>query len=96
MDLKRYVGTPVRSQEELDERVGAGTSIPVYFFPDLQGQARVQLASDPPPAETSRQQGMNAASHALTGLAITAVLMFVLIRVRGWCYAPAAGFITSL
>jgi hypothetical protein len=95
MDLERYVGTGVRSQEEVDEQVAAGTWIPVYFFPDLKGRARVQLASDPPPAEASKQQAVNAASHALTGLAITAVLMLVLLRVRRLCYAPAPGLIAN-
>ena len=94
MNLEPYLHARPRSQEELDESVPAGTSIPVYLFPDMKGRARVQVVG-PPPAEASKQQATNTAIHTLLSLAILGFLIFVLVWVRGLCCAEAWPGITT-
>ena len=87
MGLRPYLNSVPRSQEELDTQVEAGTVIPVYFFPDLKGQTRVQVRSDLPPAEAGRRAAMATLHSALLGLAVMAGILFVLILLRRSCYA---------
>jgi hypothetical protein len=87
MSLRPYLNYVPRSQEELDSRVGAGTVIPVYFFPDIKGRSRVQVLSDPPPAEASRRTAMSTLNSSLIGLGITAGIIFLLFLLRRSCYA---------
>lgn len=87
MSLRPYLNYVPRSQEELDSRVGVGTAIPVYFFPDMKGRSRVQVLSDPPPAEASRRTAMSTLNSSLIGLGVTAGIIFLLVVLRRSCYA---------
>jgi hypothetical protein len=87
MSLRPYLNYVPRSQEELDSGVGAGTVIPVYFFPDMKGRARVLVLSDPPPAEASRRAAMSTLNSSLMGLGVTAGIIFLLVLLRRSCYA---------
>lgn len=87
MSLTPYLHFVPRSQAELELHVSVGTMIPVYFFPDLKGRARVQVVGEGPPAEVSRRTAMSTLNSALAGLAVTAGIIFVLWRPRRSCYA---------
>jgi hypothetical protein len=87
MSLRPYLNYVPRSQEELDSGLAAGTVIPVYFFPDLKGRTRVQVLSDPPPAEASRRAAMSTLNSSLVGLGVTAGIIFLLFLLRRSCYA---------
>jgi hypothetical protein len=87
MSLRPYVRAIPRSQAELEERVPVGVVIPIYFFPNLKGRARVELYQELPPAEASHREAITAVNDSLLGLAIAGALLFVLTRVRRVCYA---------
>lgn len=87
MGLRPYLNSVPHSQEELDTQVAAGTVIPVYFFPDLKGRARVQILSDLPPAEGGRRAAMSTLHSSLVWLAVMTGILFVLFFVRRSCYA---------
>jgi hypothetical protein len=86
MNLRPYLNTIPRSQEELDEHVSAGTSIPIYLFPEMKGRLRVRVYNDTPPAEAYHHAAMNALNYGLGGLALCAAMIFVLSRLRRMCY----------
>lgn len=86
MSLRPYLKFVPQSQEELDTQVGAGMVIPIYFFPDMKGHARVQVVSDLPPAEAGRRAAMGTLHSSLNGLAVTGVIIFLLILLRRTCY----------
>lgn len=86
MSLRPYLKFIPHTQEELDTQVGAGTVIPIYFFPDMKGQARVQVLSDSPPAEAGRRAAMGTLHSSLNGLAVTGVILFLLVLLRRTCY----------
>jgi hypothetical protein len=86
MSLGPYLHYVPRSQEELDAGLAAGTVIPVLFFPDMEGRARVQVLSDPPPAEASRRAAMSTLNSSLIGLAVMAGILFLLVLLRRSCY----------
>jgi len=86
MSLGPYLHYVPRSQEELDAGLAAGTVIPIYFFPDMKGRARVQVLSDPPPAEASRRAAMRTLNSSLIGLAVMAGILFLLVLLRRSCY----------
>jgi hypothetical protein len=92
MSLRPYLNYVPRSQEELESGLAAGTVIPVYFFPDMKGRARVQILSDPPPAEASRRAAMRTLNSSLVGLAGTAGILFLLFLLRRSCYADTVSF----
>jgi hypothetical protein len=87
MSLRPYLNFVPHSQEELDSQVGAGTVIPVYFFPDLKGRTRVQVLSDPAPAEANRRTAMSTLNSYLVRVAVTAGIIFLLFLLRRSCYA---------
>lgn len=87
MSLRPYLPTVPRSEAELDEQVPAGTSIPIYLFPAMKGRSRVRVYSDTPPAEDYRRTAMNTINYGLGGAALSAAVIFVLIRVRRMCFA---------
>jgi hypothetical protein len=86
MDLQPYLKPVPRTEGELDERVPVGTSIPIYLFPDLKGQARVRLFDVVPPAEAFHRDAMHTLNSALRALALTAIVVFVLSRLRRLCF----------
>jgi hypothetical protein len=92
MSLLPYLHTMPHDQSDLESRVPAGTAIAIYLFPDLKGRSRVQVFDDTPPAEGNRRAALATLNHALSGLALTAAILFVLVRVRrSYCYeAPTS------
>lgn len=86
MNLQPYLHTMPHDQEELDAHVSAGTSIPIYLFPDLKGRSRVQVYEETAPAEAYRRAAMKAINYGLGGLALCAAMIFVLSRVRRMCF----------
>jgi hypothetical protein len=85
MSLEPYLHFSPRNETQLDERVSPGMTIPVYFFPELKGRARVQVYDGVPPAEASHRAAINAANYGLLGVALSALLIFILARVRKMC-----------
>ena len=92
MSLRPYLHYVPRSQEELDAGLAAGTVIPVLFFPDMKGRARVQVLSDPPPAEASRRAATSTLNSSLIGLAVMAGIIFLLVLLRRSCYSDTETF----
>jgi len=86
MSLLPYLHTMPHDQDELDMRVGPGTSIPIYLFPKLTGRARVQVLEAGLPAQVSRQQAMDTLNYGLGGLALTGAIIFLLLRLRRLCF----------
>lgn len=86
MGLRPYLDYVPRSQAELDASVPPGATIPIYYFPSLKGRARVQIVGELPPAQEGHRDAMNALNYGLTGLALSGGLLFVLRRLRNFCY----------
>jgi hypothetical protein len=82
MSLGPYLKYTPHDQEELDSRVEAGTTIPIYLYPGLKGRARVQVYNVLPPDEANRRTAMSTLSYGLIGLAVSAGVIFLLSRVR--------------
>lgn len=98
MNLLPYLHTVPHDQGELDERVPVGTSIPIYLFPDMKGRSRVQVFDEVPPAEANHRFAMIALKDGLCGLALTAGIIFLLVRLRRSCFdetAPALSVSTQ-
>src|SRR5208283_2785844 len=55
MNLVPYLKPVPRGQAEVNDLVPPGTVIPVYLFPNLKGQSRIQLIDVLPPGEASRR-----------------------------------------
>jgi hypothetical protein len=89
MSLLPYLRIRPRNEAELDERIPAGTSIPIYLFPELKGRSRVRVYEDTPPADAYHRTAINAVNYGLMGLAISAAVLFILNRVRRLCFADA-------
>ena len=89
LSLLPYVHTMPRSEAELDSRVPVGTVITVYLFPNLKGQARVQVYDPVPPAEASHRMAVSTVKNTLLALALMAGVLFVLTRLRALCFADA-------
>ncbi len=98
MSLQPYLHGLPHDQSELEERVPAGTSIPVYLFPEMRGRQRVQIIGDAPPAEASRRQAKDTAKYGGGGLAVVGVLIWLLVRWQRRCYEkdPALATTASL
>lgn len=92
MSLRPYLKFVPHSQEELDTRIGVGTTIPVYYFPDMKGRSRVQVVGEAPPAEGSRRAAMSTLHSSLLGLAVTAGILFLLFLLRRSCYSDTDSF----
>ncbi len=91
MSLQPYLHRMPRSQAEAETSVPTGTSIPIYFFPNMKGRARVQVYEDTPPAESSHQMAIKTLRDAFLFLTITGAAFFILTRLRGWCVGPEMG-----
>jgi hypothetical protein len=86
MGLFPYLHFRPHDQTELDLRVPAGTTIPVYLFPGMKGRSRVQVYTVIPPDEASRRTAMSTLSYGMFALAVTAGIIFVLSRLRRACF----------
>jgi len=91
MDLESYVATRPRSQAELDEQVSAGTSIPIYLFPNLKGRSRVRVLQRIPPADAYHRTAVEALEYGLGGVLLSGIVVFVLLRLRASCYEEKEG-----
>jgi hypothetical protein len=86
MNLVPYLHSMPHDEAELYERVPTGTSIPIYFFPNLKGRLRVQNFEPTPTAEAYHQNAIKALKYGLGGLALTGGIIFVLLRLRAGCF----------
>ena len=86
MTVRPYLHPAPQSEAELYERVPRGTSIPIYLFPDLKGRSRVRVVGEEPTAEDYHRNAMDALKYSLAGLALTAGILFVLVRLRRLCF----------
>lgn len=84
-----------RSQAQLEEAVPAGTSIPIYLFPEMKGRSRVRVYSDIPPAEAYHRTAIKTAKYAPMGLAISIGLLFILTRVQRLCFSEATNAVAA-
>ena len=89
MNLLPYLKPAPRNQEELNDSVPAGTVIPVYLFPNLKGQSRIEVIDVLPPGEASRRTETWVLRHAPVALAVLGALILLLVRIRRFCAAPA-------
>jgi hypothetical protein len=71
-----------RDQAELDSWVAPGCVIPVYLFPGLRGQNRVQVIDVLPPGEASRRTEIWVLRRAPVAIAVLGTLIFLLVRLR--------------
>lgn len=78
-----------QNQAELNDSVPPGTVIPVYLFPNLKGQSRIQVIDVLPPGEASRRTEAWVARRAAVALAILGALIFLLVRIRRSCASAA-------
>jgi len=90
MNLIPYLHQIPRSEAELDSLVGPGVTIPIFFFPELKGRARVQFDDGILPSDAAHRDTINALQYGLWGAAISAGLLFLLSRVRRLCYDDSA------
>lgn len=90
MGLMPYLHTKPRSEAELDERVPAGTVIPIYLFPQMKGRMRVRVDEGMPPADAYYESAMYRLKNSLLGVTLTGLAIFVLVRLRRICFAPPA------
>ncbi len=95
MSLQPYLHTRPRSQAELEDAVPAGTSIPIYLFPELKGRLRVCVYSDTPPAETYHRTAIKTAKYAPMGLAISLAFLFILRRVQRLCFSETTNAVVA-
>jgi len=82
MNLLPYLKPAPRDQAELDDSVPPGTMIPVYLFPNLKGQSRIQVIDILPPGEASRRTEMWVLRRVPVALAVLGVVIFLLLRIR--------------
>jgi hypothetical protein len=62
----------------------------------MKGRLRVRVYSDTPPAEGYHRTAMNAVNYGLGGAALSAAVIFVLIRLRRMCFAETDSSIQPL
>jgi hypothetical protein len=82
MNLVPYRKPVPRDQAELDDSVPPGTVIPVYLFPNLKGQSRIQAIDILPPGEASIRTEMWVLRRVPVALAVLGALIFLLVRIR--------------
>jgi hypothetical protein len=85
MSLYRYLDTVPHSQAEIENLVPAGTTIPIYYFPEMKGRARVQLDEGDPPAEASRRQAFETLHNAGLALAAAIAVLLLFLWMRNAC-----------
>jgi hypothetical protein len=89
MNLLPYLKRVPRDQAELNDSVPPGTVIPVYLFPNLKGQSRIQVIDVLPPGEASRRTEAWVLRSAPAALAVLSGLILLLVRIRRFCASPA-------
>ena len=91
MNLLPYLKRVPRDQAELNDSVPPGTVIPVYLFPNLKGQSRIQVIDVLPPGEAGRRTETWVLRRAPVALAVLGALILLLVRIRRFCASPATG-----
>ncbi len=71
-----------QNQADIDDSVPPGTVIPVYLFPNLKGQSRIQVIDALPPGEASKRTETWVLRHVPMALAVLGALIFLLMRIR--------------
>jgi hypothetical protein len=89
MDLVPYLKPVPRGQAGLSDSVPPGTVIPVYLFPNLKGQSRIQVIDVLPPGEASRRTETWVLRRAPAALAVLGTLILLLARTRRFWASPA-------
>ncbi|MGA9305709.1 MAG: hypothetical protein WBW31_09950 [Candidatus Sulfotelmatobacter sp.] len=79
-----------QNQAEVNDVVPPGTVIPVYLFPNLKGQSRIEVVDVLPPGEASRRTETWVLQRAPVALAVLGALIFLLVRIRRFCSSSAA------
>jgi hypothetical protein len=88
--LRRAPRDPLpQNQAEVNDLVPPGTVIPVYLFPNLKGQSRIQVIDVLPPGEASRRTETWVLQRAPVALAVLGGLIFLLVRIRRFCLSSA-------
>jgi hypothetical protein len=90
MDLLPYLKREPQGQAEVNQLVPRGLAIPVYLFPNLEGQSRIRVIDGLPPGEASRRTETWVLRRAPVALAILGALILLLVRVRRARAWPAA------
>ena len=92
MNLIPYLHRVPRGQAELNDSVPPGTVIPVYLFPNLKGQSRIQVIDVLPPGDIRRHAAQAISGHEYTETLLMnpAYVIDHLWNALGW-NAPAAG-----
>ena len=91
MNLLPYLKWVPRDQRELNDAIPPGTVIPVYLFPNLEGQSRIQVIDVLPPGEASRRTETWVLQHVPVALAVLGALILLLLRTRRSYASPATG-----
>jgi hypothetical protein len=95
MNLIPYLKRVPHDQAELNGLVPPGTMVPVYLFPNLKGQSRIQVIDVLPPGEASRRTETWVLRRVPIGLAVIGALIFLLVRIRHSYASPFRGAQTS-
>jgi len=82
MGLRPALQFVPHSQGELEAAIPPGTSVHVYYFPDMKGQARVQVYTDVPPAEASHRDAMKTLNYSLILLGGFGGLLLMLVQIQ--------------
>jgi hypothetical protein len=82
MNLVPYLKHVPRDQAEVNDSVPPGTVIPVYLFPNLKGQSRIQVIDVLLPGEASKRTETWVLRRAPAALAVLGALIFLLARIR--------------
>lgn len=82
MSLHDYLHHTPRDEAELAARVAPKTSIPIYFLPDMKGQARVRVFDEIPPAEAYHRRAMTTLKNGPLVLTVSAAATFALWMLR--------------
>ncbi len=84
-----------QNQAEVNDLVPPGTVIPVYLFPNLKGQSRIEVIDVLPPGEASRRTETWVLRRAPVALAVLGALIFLLVRIRRFRSSSAAQVLSS-
>jgi hypothetical protein len=95
MNLLPYLKRAPRDQAELNDSVPPGTAVPVYLFPNLKGQSRIQVIDVLPPGEASRRTETWVLRRAPVALAVLGALILLLVRIRRSCASPPTRAMTA-
>lgn len=91
MDLIPFLTFTPKDQETVLRAVPAGTVIPVYYNPQLQGEYRVRLLTSALPQEASRHWAAAVFRYGSVALLTTGVMLLGCLRLRKFSLGSASG-----